>query len=51
MLQLEYEPDDVVESVGDKLGFMTNRVTGDLKRFKEFLESRGRETGEVRQDH
>lgn len=55
MLQLEYEPDDVIESVGDKLGFMTNRVRGDLERFKQFIESRGHETGawrgEVRQDH
>ena len=55
MLQLEYEPDDVIESVGDKLGFMTNRVRGDLARFKQFIESRGHETGawrgEVRQDH
>ena len=45
MLQLEYEPDDVVETVGDKLGFMTNRVYADLRRFKEFIEERGRETG------
>ena len=55
MLQLEYEPEDIVESVGDKLGFMTNRVNGDLQRFREFVESRGRETGawrgEVRQQH
>jgi uncharacterized membrane protein len=53
MLQLEYEPDDLVESAGDALGFMTRRVNGDLERFKEFLEARGRETGawrgEVRQ--
>jgi uncharacterized membrane protein len=45
MLQMEYEPDDIVESVGDKLGFMTMRVNGDLERFKEFIETRGRETG------
>ena len=55
MLQLEYEPDDLVETVGDKLGFMTNRVYADLRRFKEFIEERGRETGawrgEVRQPH
>jgi uncharacterized membrane protein len=55
MLQLEYEPDDIVESVGDKLGFMTMRVNGDLQRFKAFIESRGSETGawrgEVRQEH
>jgi len=40
--------------VGDKLGFMTQRVKNDLPRFKEFIESRGRETGawrgEVRQE-
>ena len=55
MLQLEYEPEDIVETVGDKLGFMTARVTRDVQRFKEFIESRGRETGawrgEVRQEH
>jgi len=55
MLQLEYDPEDIVESVGDKLGFMTRRVDGDLQRFKEFIQSRGRETGawrgEVRQEH
>ena len=55
MLQLEYEPADVVETVGDKLGFMTNRVRGDLERFKQFIETHGHETGawrgEVRQKH
>jgi uncharacterized membrane protein len=55
MLQLEYEPEDVVESAGDMLGFMTRRVSGDLERFKQFIESRGHETGawrgEVRQAH
>jgi uncharacterized membrane protein len=55
MLQLEYEPEDVVESVGDALGVVSRRIEGDLERFKEFIESRGRETGawrgEVRQEH
>jgi len=45
MLQLEYEPRGVVESAGSALGFVTRRVEGDLERFKEFIESRGRETG------
>jgi uncharacterized membrane protein len=45
MLQLEYEPEGAVENVGDALGVVTRRVEGDLKRFKEFIESRGRETG------
>jgi uncharacterized membrane protein len=54
MLQLEYDPDGVVENVGDALGFVSGRVTGDLERFKTFIESRGRETGawrgEIHQD-
>jgi uncharacterized membrane protein len=45
MLQMEYDPEGIVEEVGDKLGFVSRRVEGDLKRFKEFIESRGKETG------
>jgi uncharacterized membrane protein len=45
MLQLEYAPQGVVESVGDALGVVSSRVQGDLERFKEFIEKRGRETG------
>jgi uncharacterized membrane protein len=45
MLQLEYEPQTWAESLGDLLGFLTRRVQGDLERFKEFIESRPRETG------
>jgi uncharacterized membrane protein len=44
-LHLDYDPEGVVESVGDKLGVVSHRVEGDLKRFKEFVESRGAETG------
>jgi uncharacterized membrane protein len=44
-LQLDYEPEGVVENVGSALGFVDRRVEGDLKRFKEFIESRGAETG------
>jgi uncharacterized membrane protein len=54
-VQMEYEPEGVVENVGDKLGFDDRRVQGDLERFKEFIESRGSETGawrgEVAQTH
>ncbi len=45
MLQLEYAPQGVAENVGDALGVVSLRVQGDLERFKEFIEKRGRETG------
>jgi uncharacterized membrane protein len=45
MLQVDYEPEGVVENVGDALGVVKARVKGDLERFKEFIERRGRETG------
>jgi uncharacterized membrane protein len=44
-LDLDVEPEGLVEEIGDKLGFVTKHAEGDLKRFKEFIESRGRETG------
>ena len=44
-LRMEYEPEDIVETLGDKLGFVSRRVEGDLQRFKDFIESRGVETG------
>ena len=54
MLQLDVEPEGITEQVGDKLGFVKRRVKGDLERFKDLIESRGRETGawrgEVEQD-
>jgi uncharacterized membrane protein len=45
MVQLEYVPEGVVEKTGDMLGVASRRVQGDLERFKEFVESRGTETG------
>ena len=55
MLQLEYEPDGAIEKVGDALGLLKARTKSDLGRFKEFIESRGSETGawrgEVDQDN
>ena len=44
-LQLDVEPEGVVENVGTALGFLDRRVKGDLERFKEFIESGGSETG------
>ena len=48
MLQLEYDPDGVVEKVGDAAGVVSQRVLGDLERFKQYIESRRQETGEWR---
>jgi len=45
MLQLDYDPEGFIENVGAALGIVEARVEGDLKRFKEFIESRGVETG------
>jgi uncharacterized membrane protein len=44
-LQLSYEPEGVVETVGDWLGVVRRRARGDLERFKELIERRGVETG------
>jgi uncharacterized membrane protein len=45
MLQVDYNPEGVVENVADALGVVKGRIKGDLERFKEFVERRGRETG------
>ena len=44
-LTLEYEPEGVVEQVGDKLGIVGRQVKSDLKRFKELIEDAGYESG------
>ena len=44
-LKMGYEPEGAVEAAGSALGFVDRRVEGDLKRFKEFIEARGTETG------
>src|SRR4051795_1455939 len=47
-LTLDYEPEGVVEKVGDALNIVERQATGDLERFKSFIESRGSETGSWR---
>src|SRR6185295_9916359 len=42
---MEYNPEGATETVGDTLGVVSSRVEGDLERFKDFIESRGSETG------
>ena len=45
MIQMDWEPEDLVEKAGAAVGVDDRRVKGDAKRFKEFIESRGSETG------
>ncbi len=47
-LALEYEPEGFVEGVGDRLGIVERQAEGDLGRFKEFVESHPRASGEWR---
>jgi uncharacterized membrane protein len=44
-LELDVEPDGPIEKAGDALGFVKRQVEGDLRRFREFIESRGTPTG------
>jgi uncharacterized membrane protein len=44
-MMLDYDPEGIVEEIGDALGLVKRRVQGDMERFKEFIEARGRETG------
>jgi uncharacterized membrane protein len=50
MLQMEYEPEGMKESIGSMVGIDSHRVQNDLESFKDFIESRGRETGAWRGD-
>ena len=44
-LQLDWQPEGVLENVGTALGMDDRQVKKDLGRFKELIESRGTETG------
>jgi uncharacterized membrane protein len=50
MVQLDFVPEGIKEKVGAALNAPDRRVQGDLKRFKEFIEDRGTETGGWRGD-
>jgi len=44
-LSLEYEPEGLLEKVGDKLNVVENQAEADLDRFKAFIEAEGYATG------
>ena len=45
MVQMDFETEGLVESLGSAVGADSRRVKGDLRRFKELIESRGVESG------
>lgn len=44
-VNMSYDPEGLVESVGDFLGIVQNSLKADVEKFKEFIEGRGQETG------
>ena len=50
MIQLDWEPQGIVEKVGAVVGVDDHQISADAKRFKAFIESRGTETGAWRGD-
>ena len=44
-VNLNYDPKGTVENIGGALGVVGARVSGDLERFKNFIENRGAPTG------
>ncbi|MCG7203324.1 MULTISPECIES: SRPBCC family protein [Streptomyces] len=44
-LTMDVEPSGLAEKGADALGLIDRRVKGDLRRFKEFIEQRGAESG------
>ncbi|MEI5528176.1 SRPBCC family protein [Streptomyces brasiliscabiei] len=44
-LTMDVEPTGMAEKGADMLGMIDRRVKGDLRRFKEYIEGRGGETG------
>jgi hypothetical protein len=42
---MEYEPEGFLEVAGDVLGVPSGQVEEDLKRFRDFIEQTGKETG------
>ena len=45
MIQIDWAPETMVERTGAAVGVDDHRVAEDAKRFKDFIESRGVETG------
>jgi uncharacterized membrane protein len=44
-VEMSYEPDGLMEQLGSKVGIDSRQVEGDLRRFKQLVETTGAETG------
>jgi uncharacterized membrane protein len=44
-VQMQWDPEGLLEELGSAMGSDSRRVHGDLERFKDLIESRGRESG------
>jgi uncharacterized membrane protein len=44
-VRMGYDPEGAIENIGAVFGVVSMKVSRDLKRFKDFIESRGVETG------
>jgi len=47
-LHMVIDPEGAAQTTGSALGLVSARIEGDLKRFKDFIEKRGAETGKWR---
>jgi uncharacterized membrane protein len=44
-LEMMYEPEGVLENVGDLIGLVSRQTRNDLENFKKYIEERGSESG------
>jgi uncharacterized membrane protein len=44
-IQMDYQPEGAAEKIGDAFGAVRMELRGNLQKFKEMLESRGKESG------
>jgi len=44
-VRIEYEPEGVAQNMASAFGLISSRIKGDLERFRQFIESRGVESG------
>jgi hypothetical protein len=44
-VEMEHETEGMMEALGSAIGSDSRQVKSDLERFKEYIESRGAETG------